>query len=74
MIRVIAVILLLGSTELHAAVPQPCLDNPEHPSCNAIKINPKSNKNGAISVPEPAPVALIGLGLVGIGVLRRFKK
>jgi hypothetical protein len=62
---IIAMMLMLVSSELLAVVPPPCIDNPGHPSCNANKTH---------SVPEPAAPVLIGTGLVAMSLLRRFRK
>ena len=63
--KIIAVLLMLASPELLAVTPPPCIDNPQHPSCNANKTH---------SIPEPVPLILIGTGLAGIVLLRRFRK
>jgi len=71
---IIAVLLILASSEVLANIPQKCMENPEHPSCNAIKIHPGPNQGSVQSVPEPGLLALVGVGLAGIFLTRRSSK
>lgn len=63
--KIIALLLMFAAPELLAVIPPPCIDNPQHPSCNANKTR---------SIPEPVPLILIGTGLAGIVLLRRLRK
>jgi len=72
--RIMAVILVLFSSELLAVVPPPCANNPEHPSCHAIKIHPGPEEIRVAAVPEPAPLLLIGSSVAGILLMRRLGK
>lgn len=72
---IIAVLLILASSEALANnIPQKCMENPEHSSCNAIKIHPGPNQGSVQSVPEPGLLALVGVGLAGIFLTRRSRK
>lgn len=71
---IIALLLMLASFEVLAVVPQPCLKDPSHPSCNAIKIHGAPENDEVQSVPESGSLALVGAGLAGIFLMRRLKK
>ena len=68
---VLAVFLLLVSTSLLAVKPD-CIQNPDFPAC---KQNPPGLlKGNMVSVPEPGTLVLLGLGLAGLVVARKYKK
>jgi len=71
---IIAIVFMLASIEAFAVVPPPCLNDPGHPSCNAIKDHGAPNQGGVQSVPESGSIALIGAGLAGLFLMRRLRK
>ena len=68
--RTIAIVVLLASFGLLSACNEKSGKNENNANIDTQVV--KSEET--ISVTEPAPLALIGLGLAGILIMRRFKK
>jgi hypothetical protein len=71
---IIGLLLILASFEVLAVVPPPCLNDPGHPSCNAINVHGAPENDEVQSVPESGLLALVGAGLAGVFLMRRFRK
>jgi hypothetical protein len=47
------------------------ITNEDNPSLTALRVQVQGSANAASSVPEPGTVLLLGIGLAGLGLLRR---